>query len=108
MILFKMMKVFIYKQSIKFIGLIGKWRNEMFKSTISLIIILTFTTLGIMPYGNVFAQEELVLPAPGQMVSLTPSFNPLMIKGLKIHQDNPFEFDFVINQGQETLSDYQF
>jgi hypothetical protein len=42
---------------------------------------------------------DLRLPSPGVMVHLSPEFNPLILKGVKIHADNPFKFDFVIDKG---------
>ncbi len=43
------------------------------------------------------------LPAPGQMVALTPRFSPPLIRGLKIYKNNPFKFEFVLSQGDSTL-----
>lgn len=39
------------------------------------------------------------LPAPGKMVSLTQPFSPLLLRGIKIHKDNPFQFDFIVDTG---------
>jgi len=44
-------------------------------------------------------QEVADLPAPGTMVNLSPAFEPVLIKGLKVHPDNPFLFDFIIDTG---------
>ena len=41
------------------------------------------------------------LPAPGKLVSLTPSFAPPLIRGLKVFKDNPFKFEFVMSQGDD-------
>ena len=45
---------------------------------------------------------ELSLPAPGVRVALSPAFNPAVLKGIKVHADNPFRFDFVLDQGDST------
>ena len=45
--------------------------------------------------------QEVVLPAPGQMVHLSQPFNPPVLKGLKVHPENPFRFDFILDQGNE-------
>jgi hypothetical protein len=42
------------------------------------------------------------LPSPGVMVSLSPEFNPPILKGIKVHPDNPFRFDFILDQGDST------
>ena len=43
--------------------------------------------------------QEIYLPAPGVRVSLSPAFNPPILKGLKVHPDNPFRFDFILDVG---------
>jgi len=35
------------------------------------------------------------------MVSVSPSFDPALIKGLTVHKDNPFLFDFIVDPGDE-------
>ena len=37
-------------------------------------------------------------------VHLSPEFNPLIIKGLKVHPDNPFRFDFILDEGDSRQS----
>jgi hypothetical protein len=44
--------------------------------------------------------EEIFLPAPGSMVHLSPSFSPPILKGIKVYPDNPFLFDFILDNGQ--------
>jgi|GEM_PF-4395686 len=80
----------------------------MFKNIISSFLIISFFVPGVLPYDNVFAQEDLNLPAVGGMVGLSQTFTPVLIKGLKLHRDNPFVFDFVVNQGQENLDETNF
>jgi len=53
-------------------------------------------SLGPLPLAQA---DGLFLPQPGTMVSLSPSFNPPILKGLKVHPDNPFKFDFILDQG---------
>jgi len=36
--------------------------------------------------------QSLNIPAPGAMVSTSPSFMPVMMKGLKVHPENPHPF----------------
>jgi len=76
--------------------------------SIAIITLISFIFLTIAGPFNAFADNALLLPQPGSMVNLSPVFTPLMIKGLKIHKDNPFEFDFIVNQGQENLPENQF
>jgi len=61
-----------------------------------------FSSLGPLPQAR--ADEPLSLPAPGTMVNLTPAYEPVMIKGLTVHADNPLMFDFIVDTGSDKLS----
>jgi serine/threonine protein kinase len=51
--------------------------------------------------------QALVLPAPGVMVYLSQTFDPPILKGIKVHTDNPFRFDFILDKGESQLSNIQ-
>ncbi len=53
--------------------------------------------------GSVFGGKTGIqsLPEPGTMVNLSPAFKPLMIKGLKVHPENPLRFDFLVDTGDD-------
>jgi len=76
----------------------------MFKRILSSTVILSFflTTLGPLPKAH--ADSVLGLPAPGTMVNLSPAYEPVMIKGLTVHKDNPFLFDFIVAEGQDKIT----
>ncbi len=76
----------------------------MFKKILSLTVIVCFflTTLGPLPKAH--ADSVLGLPAPGTMVNLSPAYEPVIIKGLTVHKDNPFLFDFIVDVGQDKMS----
>ncbi len=59
-------------------------------------------TFGLMP-AAAYAQD-FHLPAPGVMVNLSPAFNPPILKGIKVHPDDPFQFDFILDRGDSQLS----
>ena len=70
--------------------------------TLSILIITAFlvntlTSLQVRADG-------LVLPKPGIRVSLSPAFNPSVLKGIKVHPDNPFRFDFILDKGDAYAS----
>ncbi len=65
---------------------------------ISLLITLTFVFTLVTPPKMVFAQV-IDLPAPGTLIMTTPSFTPTLIKGMTIHPENPFQFDFIVDTG---------
>src|SRR5207244_1947201 len=44
------------------------------------------------------------LPQPGVMVNLSPAYEPTLIRGMKVHPENPFKFDFIIDTGDSKQS----
>ena len=73
----------------------------MLKKILSLNIIICFflNTLGLTQspcrhYPKLF----------GSMVNLSPAYEPVIIKGLTVHKDNPFLFDFIVDVGQDKMS----
>ncbi len=62
---------------------------------IFILIAFIFNSIGPMP---VYA-EDFFLPKPGVMVHLSPAFNPPILRGIKVDSNNPFRFDFVLDQG---------
>ena len=72
--------------------------NFNIKKLISLSILFVFlaNTIGPMP---VYA-HEFRLPAPGQMVALSPAFSPAVLKGIKLDPKNPFRFHFFVDKGE--------
>ena len=48
--------------------------------------------------------QDYRLPAPGVMVHLSPPLDPPILKGIKVHPDNPFRFDFILDKGDSQLS----
>ncbi len=76
----------------------------LFRRLLCIWITISFVSTLILPPQRLFAQTALDLPAPGSMVSVSPSFEPALIRGLTVHQDNPFLFDFIVDPGQSKLS----
>ncbi len=46
----------------------------------------------------------LGLPQPGVMVEPSPFFTPTLLKGLKVNFDDAFQFDFIIEPGDQELT----
>ncbi len=78
---------------------------HVLKKSPKVILILAFLAnmLGPLPAKA----DELVLPTPGVMVSLSPEFTPCHLKGITIHPDNALKFDFIIHKGDSNLSEGQ-
>ncbi|MBL8012802.1 MAG: hypothetical protein JNN05_03035 [Candidatus Omnitrophica bacterium] len=68
--------------------------------SVVLIICLTGSSLAI-PMPSMASVSGL--PLPGAMVNTSPAYVPILIKGLKIHPDNPLLFDFIIDSGHSKL-----
>jgi len=68
------------------------------KANIAIGLIIAFLLNSLGPFPLAQAQEFL-LPRPGTMVLLSSEFNPPILKGIKVHPENPFKFDFILDRG---------
>ena len=70
------------------------------------LILVTVFTFSVNTFGFVPVAQagEFILPKPGTMVRLSAAFNPPVLKGIKVHPDNPFRFDFVLDTGDGTIA----
>src|SRR5580692_10987084 len=75
--------------------------------SINVLLIVTFVCTLVIPISQVRAQTLLGLPEPGVMVNLSPAYEPMLIKGLKVHPENPFLFDFIIDTGSNSADTKQ-
>lgn len=74
--------------------------NKAFISILSIALIFT-----ALPPISVEAQEFSIsqFPAPGSMVAPAADFVPLTLKGLVIHPEDAFKFDFLMDTGNSHL-----
>ncbi|MBF0512416.1 MAG: hypothetical protein HQL13_08865, partial [Candidatus Omnitrophica bacterium] len=77
------------------------------KKFISIFIAICIFVTGQVGELPVYAQVVSDLPAPGTMVNLSPAFEPVLMKGLKVHPENPFLFDFIMDAGNASESSLQ-
>ncbi len=78
------------------------------KRTWSAVILITFISSSVVPPRFVYAQSILSLPAPGTMISLSPKFTPILVRGITIDPQNPLKLSFIVDSGNEKLTDDQF
>ena len=64
-------------------------------------ILVSFLATAVIP-PRAYAQA-LNLPAPGAMVGLTPAYMPVLMKGVRVHPENPLLFDFIVDSGKSNL-----
>ena len=72
------------------------------KTPVSILIVGCFLLTSLV--GPMAQADDFRLPAPGVQVNLSPSFNPMILKGIKVHPDNPFRFDFILDKGDSRAS----
>ena len=54
-----------------------------------------------------YAGEPILTPPGGQVVSLSPAFNPPVLKGIRVYPRNPLRFDFILDKGDERITNDQ-
>ena len=69
------------------------------KKLVLILILVCFIATSVFGTLPVYAQNGLLLPAPGTRVLLSPSFNPPLLKGIKVHPNEPLRLDFILDQG---------
>jgi hypothetical protein len=70
---------------------------------VSLLLACFILSSVLGPFPQAMA-DEFYLPAPGIMVHLSPQLDPPVLKGIKVHPDNPFQFDFILDKGDMSMS----
>ena len=73
-------------------------KNLNLRANVALGLVFAFlaNTFGPIPMAQA---QDFYLPAPGVRVNLSPEFNPPILKGIKVNPDDPFRFDFILDQG---------
>ncbi len=72
-----------------------------FKAVI-ICLLVSFSLMSVVP-TQALAQGVFTLPAPGAAVPLSPGFVPVMLRGLQVNLENPFQFDFIVDSGNTGL-----
>lgn len=85
---------------------IRKQRNIFYRSfCLVLSLVLSFSLIIPPCYAQAIPRTILNLPPPGTMLTLSPGYTPTLIRGIKIHPDNPLLFDFIVDPGDSGLKD---
>ncbi|MDP8266189.1 MAG: hypothetical protein P9M07_04510 [Candidatus Aceula meridiana] len=82
-------------------------KTKRYHKLFSWFVMFAFLANMIMPSAS-FAQSLSFLPAPGAMITLTPSFSPVLLRGVRVDPKNPFKLDFIMDIGDTSLSDQEF
>lgn len=70
-------------------------------------LVLLVSLLLVFQPVSTFAWTPLNLPSVGVMVLPTAPVAPLVLRGVRVHPDNPFLLDFIVDPGQSGLSNDQ-
>ena len=69
--------------------------------------IIRFVLIIVLAFSPSFSYAESLfvstLPAPGTMVAISDAFVPILVKGLVVHPDKPFNFDFIVDFIHSTI-----
>ncbi len=76
---------------------------KVLRPVVSWLLCVSFSITTIIPPQAAYAQNFLSLPSPGTVVSLTPAYNPAIIRGITLYPDNPLKFDFIVDVGDDNL-----
>ena len=70
-----------------------------------IVIIFTVVAFSLMGSIPVYAQNNQILnlTAPGAMVSMSSAYTPAIITGMTVYPENPLQFDFMIDVGDDHL-----
>ncbi len=83
-----------------FLSFAHRPKFALIRKVVSSIMTFAFLTSLSTPAG---AQLASLLPTPGSAVTISSVFVPPTLKGLNIHPENPFLFDFIVGRGDEKI-----
>ncbi len=83
-----------------------KFLKSQLRKLLSVFISLSMISqTAILPTGSASAQMIAPLPVPGSLTPLSPAYHPPLMMGLKIDVNNPFNIEFLMDQGQDALAE---
>ena len=81
----------------------GIWRIFTFLVITAFIVNILLPVKSQAQSLPIILGENMRLPSVGTMVDLSPVFRESLIRGITIHPDNPLQFDFIVDRGEERL-----
>ncbi|MCB9756831.1 MAG: hypothetical protein H6753_00225 [Candidatus Omnitrophica bacterium] len=81
-----------------------KNKSAVRRSMASGILLAFIVNMILAPVSPALAQSA-ALPLPGEMVYQSPSYSPAVLRGLQYFPDDPLKFNFIIDPGDEILSE---
>lgn len=81
--------------------------NLISRHITSIISMVAFVVSMITPVQMSHAQGVLNMPSPGTIVTVSPAYTPVLMKGVTLDLKNPFSFDFIVHPGDTGLQGEQ-
>ena len=75
---------------------------------INCVVAGTFLMQSLLPVAYVQAQNMPVLPAVGTFVPVTSAYQPPLLVGLAVDSEDPLQFEFFVDGGEEDLLAQEF
>ncbi len=87
------------------IHVLRKRRNSSFRGIVLFVLnaFLATTIFSSVP-PNAYALTELSLPAPTALISTSTPLQAPAIRGIKFYPNQPFRFDFIVDEGKKRMS----
>ncbi|MFT5169798.1 MAG: hypothetical protein ACI9F2_000711 [Lysobacterales bacterium] len=79
------------------------FQNKITCKCLSLFICLAMIALQIRPVDAQMLPSLPMATATSGILEAGLLYNPILIKGLTIHPDNPLRFDFILGMGDDQL-----
>jgi hypothetical protein len=81
-----------------------KYMSKQIRTIIvsSLLVSFIFSSVQLPAFAQIDPMPWM--PKPGVMVYLSPEYTPAYLKGIVIHPENPFKFDFITYRGDKPLT----
>ncbi|MCP4652873.1 MAG: hypothetical protein GY858_05765 [Candidatus Omnitrophica bacterium] len=71
---------------------------------VTTVFLFSVFSLYLSKSHRVYASALPYMSAPAKLVSTSSTFNPPLLRGIKLHADNPFKIDFIVDQGDFSRS----
>jgi len=81
--------------------------RALYKACVITLIVSFVGSLLYIPQAHADDVNLPSMPPPGMMVHLSPEFTPAVLKGIVIHPENAFKFDFIVYKGDKPFTDTQ-
>jgi hypothetical protein len=80
---------------------------KQMRRAISIVILAAFISTSVKSPAYAEVDKMPFMSPPGVIVHLSPEYTPAYLKGIVIHPENAFKFDFIVYKGDTTLTEVQ-